>query len=75
MNNQEIESICTERLGRWQKRLVDEHATPVLLLGVGHDHKSGQTVLCTLEDLTDAELMIFLEGTINILRQQQAAQN
>ncbi|GAI81422.1 unnamed protein product, partial [marine sediment metagenome] len=45
MERIEIETIGKERLDKWQQRLIDEHATPVILVGVGHDHRSGQVVV------------------------------
>lgn len=65
MESQEIEAICTERLGRWRRRLVEEHSTPVFLLGAGHDHKIGQVVLCTLEEMSDSDIADFLYGALN----------
>ena len=70
MDNGEINAICDERLGRWTQRLVGEHATPVLLVGVGHDHKEGAVVLCTLEDMSDVELLLFLRGAAHNLAAQ-----
>ena len=70
MNSGEVKAICNERLGRWTDRLVGEHATPVLLVGVGHDYKKGALVLCTLEDLDDVELLLFLRGAVHKLEAQ-----
>jgi len=44
------DSITKERLEKWAARLKEAHATPVFLLGVGHDHNLGRPVLCTLEE-------------------------
>lgn len=68
MIREEIETICKERLEGWQKRLVDEHSTPILVVGVGHDHKKGQLVLCIPEEMTRLEVMVFLEGALNMMR-------
>lgn len=64
MNPDEIEDICSVRLEGWTKRLTQEHSTPVLLLGVGHDHKKGQLVICTTEEMTDRDIQLFLEGAL-----------
>lgn len=64
MTRDQVAAINRDRLARWAEKLTREHATPVLLLGVGHDHTSGQVVLCTLEDLDDAKLAIFLRGAL-----------
>jgi len=70
MDSGEVKAICDERLGRWTDRLVGEHSTPVLLVGVGHDHKNGSLVLCTLEDMSDIELLLFLRGAVHKLGAQ-----
>jgi hypothetical protein len=53
-----------------EKRVVDSHATPVLLLSVGHDHVSGQLTICITQDRTDQEIIAFLQGAINELKKQ-----
>lgn len=64
MHSSQIRAINDERLGRWKERLVSEHATPMLLVGAGHDHNKGRVVICTLEDCDDATLILLLQGTI-----------
>jgi len=44
------EPITRERLKRWEKHLNRDHATPLALFAVGHDHNSGKLVICTVED-------------------------
>jgi len=68
ISTEEIEAICQERLGEWTKRLVGEHATPIVLVGVGHDHKSGQLVLCTTEEMSNDEIMNFLAGALFMMQ-------
>ena len=72
MDKIQIEQISKERLDRWVNFLVSEHATPVVLVGVGHDHKSGTVVLCAPESMTDIEIDNFLTGALLRLRQKQA---
>ncbi len=63
-----VKFINDERLGRWKNQLNRRHATPIVLVGVGHDHNSGEvTVLCT-EERTDDELITLLEGAAQKLR-------
>jgi hypothetical protein len=50
MTPEEIQALTEERLRRWTARLVAEHATPMVLVAVGHDHASGKIVICALED-------------------------
>ena len=68
MEKTEIETVCRDRLGGWTKRLVEEHSTPILLVGVGHDHKKGQVVLCMPEEMSDQEVMHFLQGALNMMK-------
>ena len=63
MTADEIRAVCAERLaGRWTERMLQTHATPVCLIGVGHDHAQGQIVIATMEDpeVTDQMIAAFL---------------
>lgn len=64
-----VETITAERLARWSKRLSESHATPLLLLAVGHDHVSGQLVICTLEEpeISNSAIRGYLEATLRAL--------
>ncbi len=59
--------ITSTRLASWQKKLDGSHATPVLLVGVGHDHVSGRTIVITTEDMPIGELKLFLQEAIRQL--------
>jgi hypothetical protein len=67
MNQVEIEKICRDRLDRWIQNLVKEHATPVVLVGVGHDDQSGKVVICTTEEMSQEDIGLFLVGAIKEL--------
>jgi len=54
------ESITRERLARWAKKLDGEQATPMVLLGVGHNEKCGQLVVCIPEDVDNATVLACL---------------
>ena len=58
----DTETITRERLAIWEKRLAREHATPMVLIGVGHDQRHGQPVLITTEDMPLADLHMLLAG-------------
>ena len=64
MDDNKIEQIWCERIPSWAAKLQSEHATPVILIGVGHDHKSGQLVICVPEDFTDSIIMDLLDAAI-----------
>jgi hypothetical protein len=50
MSRVPVEAITNERLAKWIKHLGNEHATPLLLVGIGHDEKSGQVVICAVDE-------------------------
>lgn len=62
------EQITEERLGRWKRQLNEAHATPVVLVAVGHDHNSGRLVLYTVEDVSDEQLAAFLRYVLSALQ-------
>ncbi|HEV8639400.1 MAG TPA: hypothetical protein VG370_34765 [Chloroflexota bacterium] len=52
-----VEAITRERLGRWARDCVRHHATPLVLVAVGHDERSGTVYVCRTEDgPSDAEI-------------------
>ncbi len=51
------EEITRKRLAGWERRLSESHATPLVMIGVSHDQKSGQIVLCLPEGVDD-ELLV-----------------
>lgn len=61
------EQITEDRLGRWTKRLSDAHATPVVLVALGHDHNKGLPVVCTTEDIGNQELSALLRYAASAL--------
>ncbi|MBA7713255.1 hypothetical protein ES703_122255 [subsurface metagenome] len=66
MNDSKIQEICCERLQKWTFKLLCEHSTPAILIGIGHDHKSGQITLCVPENFSNDDIMNILE--LSILR-------
>jgi hypothetical protein len=60
----EIQKIGAARLAEWLCLLVKDHATPVLLVGVGHDARVGATSVCVPEGFSDAEILGFLKGAV-----------
>jgi hypothetical protein len=70
-----VKHINDERLGRWKVQMIRRHSTPLILIGIGHDHNIGEvTVLCT-EDRTDEQLLLFMENAVKQLREQIAEKN
>lgn len=66
------QQITTERLRGWQKRLSDQNATPLALVGVGHGQNHGQLILCIPENgPSDAEIAGMLRSVANQLSSSQ----
>lgn len=60
----DVKKITDERLTEWSKQLAAAHATPVLLMGVGHDHVSGQIHIVVTEDLSREQILAFLKYAV-----------
>lgn len=58
--------IVDDRLHGWAKLLKQQDATPMILLGVGHNRNSGALVVLTVEDdeMDKATILGFLRGAI-----------
>lgn len=67
MDRNQIAQINTDRLAGWHATLVDKHATPALVLGVGHDHASGTLHLCMTEDTPIETIRGFLLAAIRAI--------
>ena len=50
MTSSQCQEIGEERVASWVVKFVEEHATPFVMVGIGHDHKSGNIVLVTVDD-------------------------
>jgi hypothetical protein len=50
MTPEKIRAITVARLAGWTEKLVGDHATPVLLIGFGHDAHTGEIVLIVVDD-------------------------
>ena len=64
LDSNKIEEIWCERIPRWAAKLKFEHATPVILIGIGHDHESGQITVCVPENLTDFQIKAILSSAL-----------
>lgn len=59
-----VKQINHERMNRWKNRLNEYHSTPVLVVGVGHDHVQGRIMILCTEDRTDEEVYLLLQDAI-----------
>ena len=67
MNDDRIRQICKDRLAMWTDDLVGDHATPLLLLGIGHDDRSGNISICTVEEMDRDKITVFLAQALDRL--------
>ena len=63
-----VDHINEERLDRWRQRLQQEHATALVLIGVGHDHKIGQLTVITCDGVSDEYLAAYLRFALEQLK-------
>ena len=64
MDKVRVREICKERLDSWMDILVSSHATPVILVAVGHDHNKGELHVVTLEEMGNKELSLLMAGAL-----------
>jgi hypothetical protein len=60
-------AITQERLDAWQELLDIQHATPIMLLAVGHDSRAGEVHVCVPDDLTSAAVRSLLVAALQEL--------
>ncbi|MFQ6672948.1 MAG: hypothetical protein ACE5KY_06580 [Candidatus Tectimicrobiota bacterium] len=65
-----VRAITDERLAVWIEDIVEANATPVLLLAVGHEHRSGEIHLFFPEDLNTVDVMKLMVRAAYMLGQQ-----
>lgn len=70
-----VRKINHERLGRWEKRLNENHSTPIVLVGVGHDQVKGRIFVLATEERTDEELLLFMKEAVRQLEESIATKN
>lgn len=75
MRREQINKINVERLSRWKNKLNESHATPVVLVSVGHDHNNGKVVICTTEETTDTQILLFMKEAVRQIEQSVSAKN
>lgn len=64
----ETERITRKRLDEWATDLEKHHGTPVLMIGVGHDHTSGEVHIYVPKNSSGAFLEALLEGVLERIR-------
>jgi len=73
MTPENIERITLDRLCMWGQEAIEHHSTPVLMLSVGHDHHSRELNVHSTEEMSDLEVLLFLEGAAKVLAAKMAA--
>jgi hypothetical protein len=73
VTNAQIETITRDRLTRWGYRVLDDHATPLVLVGIGHDAAAGRVSVYTVDEpeMTDAAIAAFLRKAAIMLDPDQ----
>ena len=71
MDDQQIMTICQERFALWEKELIRQHATPVLMCSVGQDHRKGSFVVSTTLDMSDDAIILFMRGALDRLTERK----
>lgn len=68
----DTDSITREQLDRWAKALSAEHATPIVLVAVGHEHTAGKRIFCTVDedDVSLLALAAFLRQAADDIEQR-----
>lgn len=64
----DVATITRERLAEWQKGCVEAHATPALLLTIGHDDVSGEAHLFVPDVFDNEDILKLLYLCIRELR-------
>lgn len=67
MNDERVREICVDRLALWTEDLVGDHATPAVLVGIGHDHRSGSISICTNQEVDRDRLIVLLASALDEL--------
>ena len=67
MTPEKVAAINAERMTSWASHLSSCHATGALLVGVGHDHASGEVHLCLPADISAQWAARVLERCIEML--------
>ena len=62
-----LQDVIEERFRRWRNHLLREQATPLFTLGLALE-PDPHFVLCTVEDLSDAEIERNLECALALVR-------
>lgn len=75
MKSERVDEINKIRLFGWRKQLTKQHSTPVMLVGVGHDHNSGQVTLLVTEEMNDQEILLFLKKSYDMALEKYGKNN
>lgn len=72
MTRKQIYDINKDRLTKWLRHQTDKHATTICAIGVGHDHNTGELVVCMPDDdrISDQQILRLMKGACALLEQQ-----
>lgn len=73
MTGEEVARVGRERLCDWKMRLFLRHATPEVLVALGHDHNAGEwSVLTPEEGFVEADLPAVLRNLADLIEARLA---
>jgi hypothetical protein len=64
----DVEKINNDRLKSWRDKLNAAHATPIIMLAIGHDHVEGQVHLVAIEKLNNEQIKQFLSNAYHSIK-------
>ena len=70
MSPERVTEITAERLSRWGNYLAAKHATPLLVLGMGHDERRGTVEVCIPADVPLPDVLVAIRAALRILERQ-----
>lgn len=69
MTPPELRRIVKQRFTDWLEVLTEVHATPIVLIAVGHDDRRGECHVLTLEGLpADTDLASFVAAALEKIK-------
>ena len=71
----EIKKIIKIRLGKWGIVLAENQSTPLVLIGVGHNSKSGKLHVCVCKEMSKSTVVEFLRGAADELDPEKKGGN
>lgn len=69
MTQERAYRISSGRLAEWADMLAKIPATPIALVALGHDSKSGEVYICVPDKIRDSEVSAIMQKALVLLNQ------